>query len=45
MKVVELITTVSPFAGISFVYDYFNKAWLSQLIDNKLGVRVKLVGF
>ena len=45
MKVQKLIDTVSPFAGISFVNDYFNKVGLNQLIDNELGARVKLVGF
>ncbi len=45
MKVQKLIDTVSPFVGISFLNEYFNKTGLSQLIDNEPGVRAKLVGF
>jgi len=45
MKVQQISTTVSPFAGISFVNEAFNKIGLSQLIDNELGRRVKTFGF
>jgi hypothetical protein len=45
MKVQNLNNAVSPFAGISFVNDSFNKAGISQLIDSELGERVKLFGF
>ena len=45
MKVQKYTNTVSPFSGISFVNEAFNKAGLSQLIDNELGNRVKTVGY
>lgn len=45
MKVQKINKTISPFAGISFVNDYFEKTGLSQLIDNELGSRVKLFGY
>ena len=45
MKVQKISSNVSPFAGISFVNQSFNKSGLSQLIDNELGQRVKSFGF
>ena len=45
MKVQKVSSNVSPFAGISFVNQSFNKSGLSQLIDNELGQRVKSFGF
>lgn len=45
MKVQKINKTISPFAGISFVNDYFEKTGLSQLIDKELGSRVKLFGY
>jgi len=45
MKVQKISTNVSPFAGISFVNNFFNETGISQLIDNELGERVKTVGF
>jgi len=45
MKIQKLNQTVSPFAGISFVNSYFEKAGISQLIDTELGDRVSLFGF
>lgn len=45
MKIQKLTTSVSPFAGISFVNHHFNKIGLSQLIDTELGSRVKSVGY
>jgi len=45
MKVQKLNATISPFAGISFVNDSFNKAGMNQLIDSELGNRVKLFGY
>ena len=44
MKIQNLSSTVSPFAGISFANYSFNKTWISQLIDNELGKRVKTTG-
>ena len=45
MKLQKRSTTVSPFAGISFVNKEFENVGMSQLIDNELGKRVKTVGF
>ena len=45
MKVQKLSSNVSPFAGISFVNNSFNEKGISQLIDNELCARVKIVGF
>mgnify|MGYP000488250341 CR=1 FL=1 len=45
MKIQKYANTVSPFSGISFVNNSFNKTGLSQLIDTELGSRVKFIGF
>ena len=45
MKIEKKSTTISPFAGISFVNDEFDKVGMSQLIDNELGARVKTFGY
>lgn len=45
MKILKSKKTVSPFAGISFVNNHFNKIGLSQLIDTELGSRVKYAGY
>ena len=45
MKVQNLNRTVSPFAGISFANNSFNKIGMSHLIDNELCKRVKTFGF
>lgn len=45
MKIQNLNSTVSPFAGISFANNSFNKVGMSQLIDIELGKRVKTIGF
>ena len=45
MKIQNLNSTVSPFAGISFANNSFNKTGMSQLIDIELGNRVKTIGF
>lgn len=45
MKIQKTLSNVSPFAGISFVDQSFNKCGLSQLIDNELGQRVKTIGY
>ncbi len=39
MKIQKISTTVSPFAGISYVNNEFNASGMSQLIDNELGYR------
>jgi len=45
VKVQKISSDVSPFSGISFVNNEFNTVGMSQLIDNELGARVKIVGF
>ncbi len=45
MNIQKLNNSVSPFAGISFANNSFNKTGLGQLIDNELGIRVKTIGF
>ena len=39
MKLQKVSQTITPFAGISFVHEEFNKSGLSNLIDTYLGVR------
>ena len=39
MKLQKVSQTITPFAGISFVHEEFNKSGLSNLIDSYLGVR------
>lgn len=45
MNIQKLNSSVSPFAGISFANNSFNKSGISQLVDNELGRRVKTIGF
>jgi len=45
MKVQKISNNVSPFSGISFVNNCFDKIGMSQLIDNELGSRVKEGGY
>jgi len=45
MKIQKLSSSVSPFAGVSFANNSFNKSVISQLIDIELGKRVKTIGF
>ncbi|WP_129595602.1 hypothetical protein [Seramator thermalis] len=37
MKVQKVSQTITPFAGISFIHEEFNKSGPSDLIDNHLG--------
>ncbi len=39
MKLQKVSQTITPFAGISFVHEEFNKSGLLDLIDNYLGIR------
>jgi hypothetical protein len=39
MKLQKVSQTITPFAGISFIHEEFNKSGLSDLIDNYLGAR------
>jgi len=45
MKIQKISTTVSPFAGISYVNNEFNVSGMSQLIDNELGFRSSTKGY
>ncbi len=45
MKIQNFKTPVNPFSGTSLVNHYFNKAGMSRLIDNELGVMVKYIGY
>ena len=45
MKIQKKSSTISPFAGISFIDNEFEKSGLNQLIDNELGLRVSTKGF
>lgn len=45
MKIQKISSTVSPFAGISFVDNEFNKSGMCQLIDKELGVRASTKGY
>ena len=42
IKIQKLNGSVSPFAGISFANNSFNKSGMSQLIDIELGKRPPL---
>jgi len=45
MKVQINSSTISPFAGISYVNYEFDKSGISQLIDNELGMRASTKGY
>lgn len=45
MKIQKLTDTISPFAGICFVNNCFEKTGLSQLVDTELGDRVSSIGY
>ena len=45
MKLQKISTQVSSFADNFFVHNAFVEVGMSQLIDNKLGTRVKTDGF
>ena len=45
MKIQIISTNVSPFAGISFVNNEFDKVGMCQLIDSELGAKVNTVVF
>lgn len=44
MKLQKVSQTITPFAGISFIHEEFNKSGLSNLIDNHLGAR-NMIGY
>lgn len=44
MKLQKVSRTITPFAGISFIHEEFNKSGLSDLIDNHLGAR-NMIGY
>ena len=45
MKLQKISTQVSPFSGINFLNEEYNKSGFTQLIDNQLGIRCKRYGF
>ena len=45
MKLQKILTQVSPFAGINFINEDYDKSGFTQLIDNQLGIRCRPVGF
>jgi len=45
MKVQINSSTISPFAGISYVNNEFDKSGISQLIDKELGMRASTKGY
>ena len=45
MKLQKISTQVSPFSGINFLNEEYNKSGFTQLIDNQLGIRCKPYGF
>jgi hypothetical protein len=45
MKIQIKSTTVSPFSGIAYVNNEFDKSGLSQLIDKELGMRQSTKGY
>lgn len=45
MKIQKISSTVSPFAGISYVNNEFNTSGISQLIDKELGMRASTKGY
>ncbi len=45
MKIQKNSSTVSPFSGVSFVNNEFDKSGLSQLIDKELGYRASTKGY
>ena len=44
-KIVKKSNVMTPFAGIFFVEEEFNRVGLSKLIDNQLGMRVSSFGY
>ncbi len=45
MKVQNLFKTLSPFAGISFDNELFDRSGLNEYIDNELAISSKIVGY
>ena len=45
MKIQKKSTTVSPFSGIAFVNNEFDKSGMCQLIDKELGIRQSTKGY
>ncbi|MDR2835188.1 MAG: hypothetical protein LBV69_03165 [Bacteroidales bacterium] len=45
MKVQQISKTITPFAGVFFANDEFNKSGLGKLIDNQLGNRNSTKGY
>ena len=45
MKLQKISTQVSPFSGINFINEEYNKFGFTQLIDSQSGMRCKPYGF
>ncbi len=45
IKVQKISNNITPFAGISFINNEFNRIGLGNLIDNQLGIRVSTCGY
>ena len=45
MKLQKNTSTFSPFAGISFVNNEFDKSGMTQLIDKEIGMRTSTKGY
>jgi hypothetical protein len=44
-KLQKISKNITPFAGVFFTHDEFNRSGLLKLIDNQLGVRVSTKGY
>ena len=44
-KIQQISKNISPFAGVFYVNDEFNKSGLGKLIDNQLGIRNSTKGY
>ncbi|GHU74514.1 hypothetical protein FACS189413_19290 [Bacteroidia bacterium] len=44
-KIQKISNDITPFAGISFINNEFNRSGLGKLIDNQLGMRVSTIGY
>ncbi len=45
IKVQKISNNITPFAGISFINNEFNRIGLGNLIDNQLAIRVSTCGY
>ncbi len=45
VNVQKISNNITPFAGISFINNEFNRIGLGKLIDNQLGIRVSTCSY